>query len=400
MLPKKIIPLSLFLCLLTSLTACSGSPGLADRFAANPALKPNSDQNTPTQPPAVSGNPSDAIPIQIPRYSNATLLPSEQQITPEQGTTRWTSPDNVNAVESFYQEQFQSNGWQILQPFTPGEPENAIIARQEGLQVRVTLLPSPSATEFTIDYQQESVAVESPTTNSTSPTPVEFSDSNSIAEPLRQPIADLASLGILTPSPPASDRFNPSATLTRREYAKWLVSANNTLHENALGKQIRLGTKDAKPAFRDVPTNDPDFAVIQGLAEAGLIPSALTGDTSAALFRPDALLTREALIEWKVPLDTRKGLPTATLDSIKETWGFQDNAKIDPKSFRALYADFQNGDQANIRRVFGYTTLFQPKKPVTRAEAATALWYFGYQGDGISAHDVLQGQNSQNLSQN
>jgi hypothetical protein len=60
-------------------------------------------------------------------------------------------------------------------------------------------------------------------------------------------------------------------------------------------------------------------------------------------------------------------------------------------------ADFQNSEQANIRRVFGYTTLFQPKKPVTRAEAAAALWYFGSQGEGLSAKEAqkLKVQKSQ-----
>jgi hypothetical protein len=75
---------------------------------------------------------------------------------------------------------------------------------------------------------------------------------------------------------------------------------------------------------------------------------------------------------------------------VKQTWGFQDVGKIDPKALRAVLADFQSGEQSNIRRVFGYTTLFQPKKPVTRAEAAAALWYFGTQGDGVSAADALK----------
>jgi len=93
---------------------------------------------------------------------------------------------------------------------------------------------------------------------------------------------------------------------------------------------------------------------------------------------------------WKVPLDIRQGLPAASLDTIKQTWGFQDAGKIDPQALRAILADFQNGEQSNIRRVFGYTTLFQPKKPVTRAEAAVALWYFGTQGEGISAAEALK----------
>ena len=61
-----------------------------------------------------------------------------------------------------------------------------------------------------------------------------------------------------------------------------------------------------------------------------------------------------------------------------------------------LYADFQNGDLSNIRRIFGYTTLFQPKKPVTRAEAAASLWYFGFQGDGITAQEVLESEAESN----
>lgn len=89
-------------------------------------------------------------------------------------------------------------------------------------------------------------------------------------------------------------------------------------------------------------------------------------------------------------MDTRQSLPTASLNAIQQTWGFQDAARIDPKAQRAVLADYQNSDLANIRRAFGYTTLFQPKKPVTRAEAAATLWYFGYQGEGVSAQDALK----------
>jgi hypothetical protein len=55
-----------------------------------------------------------------------------------------------------------------------------------------------------------------------------------------------------------------------------------------------------------------------------------------------------------------------------------------------VLADYQNGDLSNIRRAFGYTTLLQPQKVVTRAEAAATLWFFGSQGDGLSAQDALQ----------
>jgi hypothetical protein len=178
--------------------------------------------------------------------------------------------------------------------------------------------------------------------------------------------------------------------VSRREYARWLFAVNNRLYSDRAAQQIRSG-QASQPAFRDVFPSDPDFAAIQGLAEAGIIPSSLSGDPTVVAFRPDAQLTREAMLLWKVPMDTRQPLPTVSVDSIKQTWGFQDAARIEPSAQRAILADFQNGDLSNIRRVFGYTTLFQPQKPVTRAEAAATLWYFGYQGNGVSAKDALKG---------
>jgi hypothetical protein len=232
--------------------------------------------------------------------------------------------------------------------------------------------------------------------------PQEFSDLNKVPQELRTYIQDLAALGVLSVESNATksnsnnttNQFEPNRTITHREYARWLVAANNAMHPNNPSKQIRLAAESAQPAFSDVPKTDPDFPAIQGLAEAGLIPSPLSGDSTQVLFRPDAPLTREQLILWKVPLDTRQGLPAANLDAVKQTWGFQDAGKIDPKALRAVLADFQNGEQSNIRRVFGYTTLFQPKKPVTRAEAAAALWYFGTQGEGMSATEALKLQRS------
>jgi hypothetical protein len=139
-----------------------------------------------------------------------------------------------------------------------------------------------------------------------------------------------------------------------------------------------------------VPTSHPYFAAIQGLAEAGIIPSAKTGNATAVTFRPDAPLTRETLVLWKVPLDLRAPLPTANAEAVTTAWGFQDTAQVEPLALRAVLADHQNGDFANIRRAFGYTTLFQPQKGVTQAEAAAVLWRFGEQTEGISAEDLLR----------
>ncbi|MEA5571295.1 S-layer homology domain-containing protein [Calothrix sp. UHCC 0171] len=270
-------------------------------------------------------------------------------------------------------------------------------------------LPQPGNPEFIGPVPQETpIAVTSPPANisvATTTNPQQYSDINKASQQLQQYIQDLAALGVLpvtaknSPSNNSSAKnnaiapnnlFEPGKIITRREYAGWLVAANNAMYANNPAKQIRLAAETTQPAFSDVPKNNPDFPVIQGLAEAGLIPSPLSGDATEVIFRPDAPLTREQLILWKLPLDTRQALPTANLEAVKQTWGFQDAGKIDPKALRAVLADFQNGEQSNIRRVFGYTTLFQPKKPVNRAEAAAALWYFGTQGDGVSATDALK----------
>jgi hypothetical protein len=190
------------------------------------------------------------------------------------------------------------------------------------------------------------------------------------------------------------NQFKPQQTVSRRQYARWLVATNNRLYANQSARQIRLAVTNDTPAFQDVPKSDPDFAAIQGLANAGLIPSAIAGNSTAVTFRPDASLTREDLILWKVPVDMRRSLPTATLEAVEQTWGFQDTAKIEPRALRAVLADYQNSDFANIRRAFGYTTLFNPKKTVTRAEAAAVLWYFGYQDEGVSAKQVLRSPGS------
>jgi hypothetical protein len=256
--------------------------------------------------------------------------------------------------------------------------------------------PTPNSTATPTQTSTPTTSNPTASNGTSSTSGQQFSDINSAPPQLRQYIQDLAALGVLsvdnntaksnTATP--NNQFQPGKNITRREYARWLVSANNAMYANNPAKQIRLASSSNQPAFTDVPSKDSDFPVIQGLAEAGLIPSPLSGDSTSVLFRPDAPLTREQLILWKVPLDTRQALPAANLEAVKQTWGFQDAGKIDPRALRAILADHQNGEQANIRRVFGFTTLFQPKKPATRGEAAATLWFFGTQGEGISATEA------------
>lgn len=394
--------------LATSITACANSPlgTTAERsLAADPRLENNPALFSPNNP--VRAELPQDFPSEIPRYPNAEL----QEVAPLAETdrgqlTRWTTSDPASQIEQFYREQFQSNNWQIVESPTQSDP-NTLEARRENLQVKVsTTSPqtsSPGETEFVIKYLQQNTTAQSPAssptpTATTSPSPTTPAASlNEVPEQLRQYVQDFQELGVLTASVAgnsnnsnASQTLEPNTAITHREYARWLVATNNRFYAESPGRQIRLASASSEPIFQDVPRTDPDFAVIQGLAEAGLVPSALSGEATAVSFRPDAPLTREQLILWKVPLDTRQALPTASVEAVQERWGFQDAARINPRALRAVLADFQNGEQSNIRRTFGYTTLFQPQKSVTQAEAIAALWYFGSQGEGLSAADVKQ----------
>ena len=368
------------------ITACSNIDGLEDRFSPNPELTDKQENITPS----ALEIPQD-FPKIIPQYGNSQLQEISDNLSDKQGLIRWSSSDSLEQINKFYQEQFKSNTWEITQPFN--NEDNTLIAEKEGLEVKLSFLAANNGnTDYTINYQSLNASNSSTTEEPVTSSQTKNNDSkniNNIPQSLTSYVKDISQLGTINFNNSENKTIDGNTIINRRTYARWLVETYNKFHENNSAKQLRLGVNTSQPAFSDVSTNDPDFAIIQGLAEAGIIPSRLTGNSSASLFRPDTPLNREDLLTWKVPLDTGKGLPKASLDNIKETWGFQDTTQIDTKAIRALYADFQNGEQSNVRRIFGYTTLFQPKKGVTLAEAAASLWYFGYQGDGLSAQDVL-----------
>lgn len=401
---SRPIHLSILISLLTLLAGCSSNKTVEGWLAPDPQLKAkiensnpsptNSPNPTPTLTPTQAQLPEN-FPEDIPLYPQATLIATESLATKGTVKTTWRSSDTTETIEKYYQERLSSLNWEITAPLAanPSNGERTLVARRNDLEVTVAISPASVETKFAIEYQpSQNLTQQTPSPSPTAATtlsPLNFTDLQALPEQSRKYVEDLANLGIVTAAS-GDDLFQGDRIITRREYARWLFNANNRIYADNPGKQIRLASDTSQAAFSDVPKNDPDFAIVQGLAEAGLIPSPLTDDSTEVLFRPDAPLTRETLILWKVPLDTRKALPNASIDSVKQTWGFQDAAKINAKALRSLFADFQNGEKANIRRVFGYTTLFQPQKPVTRLEAATALWYFGDSGEGRSAADALQ----------
>ncbi len=353
------------------------------------------------------------FPPEIPLYPEAILEALESE--GEAGTSFWRSPDDLQSIVNYYQEQFNQDNWSIVQPFSNNleQKHQTIISSKNNLKVKVSVLPKSETetlpTKIVIAYRpfddslEEDLSetnndatatstVEAGDIDTSAITQTDFSDLDQVPEQLRQAVQQVAALDILTPYLQEGQitKFAPNEPVTRRDYARWLVAANNKYYGQSPGKKIRLATASSELAFQDIKPNDPDFEAIQGLAEAGLIPSVLTQENDNLLFRPEAPLTREDLLTWKVPLDIRKALPKASIENIQDSWGFQDTTNISTLSMRALLADFQNGDRSNVRRMFGYTTLFQPKKPVTRGEAAASIWYFGFQGDGVTAKQALK----------
>ncbi|XP_022140921.1 uncharacterized protein LOC111011467 isoform X2 [Momordica charantia] len=175
----------------------------------------------------------------------------------------------------------------------------------------------------------------------------------------------------------------PSDLCTRREYARWLVSASSALSRNTTSKVYPAMYIEnvTELAFDDITPEDPDFASIQGLAEAGLISSKLSRhdilssfdeDQGPFYFSPESPLSRQDLVSWKMALEKRQ-LPEADRKMLHQVSGFIDTDKIHPDACPALVADLSVGEHGIIALAFGYTRLFQPDKPVTKAQAAIAL---------------------------
>lgn len=379
---------------------CNGGQSLQNTLAPDPKLTDPTTVSTPT--PATSETSTNSLPTDFPVYSRAKLQSTEQ--SQERGiVTNWTTPDPIDLVYAFYQQELAAKQWQIVTQPTDNaaqlvakqstttvsiEPQTSTDKQQSGITAFTVTLLDPT-TSSTTPSSPTQTTVPSPTTTSKSPSPQEVGAVN--LKDNQDYLADLTQIGVFTSADTTSKNNIPATSrgVTRREYARWLIGAYNRINSTNPTQQIRLATTDTKPAFQDVPPTHPDFPSIQGLAEAGFIPSPLSGDATSVLFRPDTPLTREQMILWKVPLDSRQPLPAASLEAVKQTWGFQDAPKVEPRALRAVLADFQQGDRSNIRRVFGYTTLFQPKKPVNLGEVAATIWYFGANSEGLSAHDVI-----------
>ncbi|MBV8197610.1 MAG: S-layer homology domain-containing protein [Candidatus Eremiobacteraeota bacterium] len=256
-----------------------------------------------------------------------------------------------------------------------------------------TILILAGCSQSSSSTAQSSTSPEaSATVESTSPqasatgagTPVTYTDIG--GTPAEKYITDLGALGVFgTPS----GAFNPAGTITRADFVKWLVLANNAIFANMPGKQIHL-SQSATSAYPDVATSHPDFAYIQGMYDAGFAVG-----FPDKTFKPDALLTHEQMIAIKESVD-RGGVQqyyVTNWDSTMPDW--KDRNQIN-KIFRGAIAEDSRLDKSavtnwsqpglvidNVPRTFGAIAMFRPQDTVTRGQAAAVLWKVGAHSDDI-----------------
>jgi hypothetical protein len=273
-------------------------------------------------------------------------------------------------------------------------------AAQNALKPDARLQTNPEATAAVSPLSQPSASPsQSPPSNPSPsptpiPTPINWQDQDKLPTQLKPYVEDLLTLNVLKPDGKAPDADRLNSPITRREFAKWLLAVNNHYYQSRSPKQIRIDRPSSTPAFQDIPTSDSDFALLQSLAEAGILPSSLSGEDKTSNFRPSDKLTREDLLRWKVPLDVRSP-QTTSLETLQKSIPFQDINKLtNPESLRVVAWDLQNGDQSNLRRSLGYTKLLQPQRSVTRAEAMAALWSIGAMPEVLTAKEVLTSDTS------
>jgi hypothetical protein len=234
-------------------------------------------------------------------------------------------------------------------------------------------------------------------TESPTPIPIGWQDIDKTPAQLRPYVDDMLALNLVLPDAQMPDANRLNAPISRREFAKWLLLTNNRFHQSRPTKQIRIDRPSSTPTFQDIPNSDPDFAILQSLADAGILPSTLSRDTKnegkTDRFNPSEALTREELLRWKMPFDSRPSqADVLAIETLRKTLPFQDLSKvIHPETLRLVALDLQNGDRSNLRRSLGYTTLLQPQRSVTRAEAAAVLWSIGAEGAVLTAKDSLKG---------
>jgi hypothetical protein len=390
---KAALFLTGFLVLLTGCQGTDWGNSLQSAIAPIPTINPAN--GTPSRATSTN-NLAPALPAgfppSIPVYGNVKLIGAVADDLLGSGAVSWSSADSSDRILGFYQEALQKQEWKLLDPIPRQDAKIKATKGNQLLQLAVRT-SAGYQTEIFLLYQPapdlplpspSNPALSSKAENPIQPVSSTFSDLATAPESLRAYIQDLSQLGVLAAG---NQNFFPNQPVSRREMARWLFALNNQIYSDRLPLQIRPAQPSDRPSFSDIPSQDPDFAAIQGLVNAGLLRA---GDPKTGnRFRPEATISREEALAWKVPFDVRQLGTGATVANIRQVWGFGDSGSLTPRGLQIVLADSQLGDLANIRRAFGFTKILQPQKSVTRAEAAAMLWRYGDRDEGNSAQAAL-----------
>ena len=156
----------------------------------------------------------------------------------------------------------------------------------------------------------------------------------------------------------ADNTFKPSAQITREQaaaiYGKVL---QHNLNEQKLAE---IATKESSTAYSDVEADRWSSSAIKLVSAAGVMEG-----TSKTAFTPSKTMDREQFVASAASLAKKLNLSTPVK---AEKVTFKDEASISS----AYLADIQYMAQRGIV-ASGATENFNPKQPVTRAQAATIL---------------------------
>jgi S-layer homology domain len=260
-------------------------------------------------------------------------------------------------------------------------------------------VPAPTAQTPVAPSAPTPAATASAPASPTAPTAIGFDDIQGVFG--EKEITQLAQLGVFES---ASGKFNPQQTITRAEFVRLLVRANNAIWFDQSDKMVRPA-EGGTATFPDVPTSHPDFRYIQGMINAGF---AVGFDEKA--FKPNEPLTREQMIAIKIGVDkggleevvlnpAGKRFSTLTIDgnALKSNTlaakvpDWTDRNQISKQFIPAFnsqaYVYYGGGSDPwmaeakdpfqNVNRAFGAIKALRPQLPVTRAEAAAAVSLVG-----------------------
>jgi hypothetical protein len=202
--------------------------------------------------------------------------------------------------------------------------------------------------------------------------------------PFKNQIINLARLKIFDEP---EGEFKPGKPITRAQYIRWLVKANNTFLPAETGGLIQPASGQTKSSFTDIGKKHKDWEWIQGLADAGYDIAFSKGK-----FAPERKITRQEMINIRCQLEynmspkesgkTAKNPKPAITALLK----FYDDAdKIKPACLAAFIKDKNQGFMI-IKSSFGTTRLIKPDKEVTREEAAASISKI----KNISAESILE----------